>query len=164
MRSGNHLVPQQRGPCCGAFNWHMAKAPPCLAVAMTRVRALRLCRWPSVQTVAQKVFTWRLRLLPYHYSAFFDAHTFGCPVMRPTFLSFPGDASTLPLAEQWMLGDALLVRPIGLAGATCPCTHGDIDIYHAMHGFGRNKTARAWLSPAAASRQPAAFSVGELHD
>jgi hypothetical protein len=78
---------------------------------------LLLRRWPSVQAVAQKVFTWRLRALPYHYSAFYDAHTFGCPVMRPMFLSFPGDANALPLDQQWMLGDALLVL---LAATTLP--------------------------------------------
>ena len=62
-----------------------------------------------MRSVSQKAFQWRLRLLPYHYTAFYDAHTYGCPVMRPTFFSFPVDSSAYALDQQWMLGDALLV-------------------------------------------------------
>ena len=63
-----------------------------------------------MRAVSQKAFQWRLRLLPHHYTAFYDAHTYGCPVMRPTFFGFPGDLAALALDQQWMLGDALLVR------------------------------------------------------
>jgi hypothetical protein len=62
------------------------------------------CRWPLVTEVARKVLGWRLRLLPYTYSAFYDSHTLGCPVARPLFASFPADAATLRLREQWMMG------------------------------------------------------------
>ena len=74
----------------------------------------RLRRWPSVQTLAQKAFQWRLRMMPYHCTAFYDAHTIGCPVMRPTFFNFPGDPQAYSLDQQWMLGDALLVRVLPL--------------------------------------------------
>ena len=52
------------------------------------------CRWQSVTTLAQKAYTWRLRVLPYHYTAFFDSHTYGCSVMRPLFFAFPSDTAT----------------------------------------------------------------------
>jgi alpha-glucosidase (family GH31 glycosyl hydrolase) len=50
--------------------------------------------------------------MPYLYTAFYDAHTFGCSVMRPLFFSFPGDAASYNIDQQWMLGDALMVAPI----------------------------------------------------
>lgn len=75
-------------------------------------------RWPTVAEIARKAFTWRLRVLPYLYTAFYDAHTFGCSVMRPLFFSFPSDAATYATDKQWMLGDALLVAPVLSQGAT----------------------------------------------
>ena len=61
-------------------------------------------RWPRVAEVSRKVLGWRLRLMPYLYSAFYDSHARGCPVARPLFFVFPGDATTLLLREQWMMG------------------------------------------------------------
>ena len=62
--------------------------------------------------VSRKVLGWRLRLMPYLYSAFYDSHARGCPVARPLFFVFPGDATTLLLREQWMMG-----APSGAAGS-----------------------------------------------
>ena len=70
------------------------------------------CRWEGTSTVARKVLATRYRLLPYLYTAFFDSHTYGCPVARPLFFTFPADNNTRNIAEQWMMGDALLVSPI----------------------------------------------------
>ncbi|EIE19743.1 hypothetical protein COCSUDRAFT_31111 [Coccomyxa subellipsoidea C-169] len=69
-------------------------------------------RWESTSTVARKVLATRYRLLPYLYTAFFDSHTYGCPVARPLFFTFPADNTTRNIGEQWMMGDALLVSPI----------------------------------------------------
>lgn len=57
--------------------------------------------------VARKVLGWRLRLMPYLYSAFYDSHALGCPVARPQFFNFPSDPATLRLREQWMMGAPL---------------------------------------------------------
>ena len=58
-------------------------------------------RWPAVATVAKTSFSWRLRMLPYMYTAFHDAHVAGCPVARPLFLAFPADSSTRANNKQW---------------------------------------------------------------
>lgn len=83
-------------------------------------------RWPAVAEVSRKVLGWRLRAMPYLYTSFFDSHTYGCPIARPLFFTFPSDAGTLALKEQWMMG----VRPsarfnIVFASAACPwqCCH-----------------------------------------
>ena len=75
------------------------------------------CRWPNVATVAKASFGWRLRLLPYIYTAFHDGHESGCPVMRPLFMAFPGDASVRSNNRQWC------AAPSGRRHMTvhCPC-------------------------------------------
>ena len=60
---------------------------------------------------------WRLRLLPYLYTAHFTAHARGCPVARPLFAAFPADAGVRNLAGQWLTGDALMVSPVLAEGA-----------------------------------------------
>ena len=61
-------------------------------------------RWPAVAEVSRKVLGWRLRAMPYLYASFFDSHTYGCPIARPLFFTFPSDANTLAIKEQWMMG------------------------------------------------------------
>lgn len=58
--------------------------------------------------VSRKVLGWRLKALPYLYSAFYDSHIFGCPIARPLWFVFPTDATTLRLHEQWMMGEPSL--------------------------------------------------------
>ncbi len=77
-----------------------------------------LRRWSQVSEVARKVLATRYRLMPYLYTAFFDSHTYGCPVARPLFFGWPGDNTTRGVNEQWMMGDALLVSPVMYSGAS----------------------------------------------
>jgi len=65
-----------------------------------------------VTEVSRKVLAARYRLMPYLYTAFFDSHTYGCPVARPLFFGWSSDNTTRNINEQWMMGDALLVSPI----------------------------------------------------
>lgn len=55
--------------------------------------------------VSRKVLGWRLKAMPYLYTAFYDSHTFGCPIARPLWFNFPTDSTTLRLQEQWMMGE-----------------------------------------------------------
>lgn len=66
------------------------------------------CRWPEVAEVSRKVLGWRMKAMPYLYTAFHDSHTAGCPVARPVWFSFSWDASTLTLKEQWMVGESAM--------------------------------------------------------
>lgn len=109
-------------------------------------------------TAARNSFTTRYRLLPYLYTAFFDSHTYGCPVARPLFFTFPSDNTTRTINEQWMMGDALLVSPIlyesttsvrayfpqgtwydfysgALVDATKGGTWGEVAVSHLCHSF-----------------------------
>ncbi|KAK9804677.1 hypothetical protein WJX73_009282 [Symbiochloris irregularis] len=68
-------------------------------------------RWPAVAEVARKAYGMRYRAMPSLYTSFFDSHVYGCPIMRPMFYTFPGDATALNLNAQFMIGDSLLVAP-----------------------------------------------------
>jgi alpha-D-xyloside xylohydrolase len=54
----------------------------------------------------------KCRLMPYLYRLAVEAHEKGLPLMRPMFLEYPQDRTTLPLDLQYMLGESLLVAPI----------------------------------------------------
>jgi alpha-D-xyloside xylohydrolase len=59
----------------------------------------------------------RERLRPYVMDAMRVAHTDGLPPMRPLFLNFPGEPACWDIADQFLLGDDLLVAPVVTAGA-----------------------------------------------
>ncbi|KAK9831002.1 hypothetical protein WJX81_007621 [Elliptochloris bilobata] len=71
-----------------------------------------LYRWPVVTAAARTVLRWRLRALPYTYTAHHTAHITGCPIARPLFFAFPADGDSRGVSTQFMTGDALLVSPI----------------------------------------------------
>ena len=60
----------------------------------------------------------RYTLLPYWYTTFHEAYALGYPVMRTMFTEFPSDPATFAIDDQWMVGSALLVKPITDAGQT----------------------------------------------
>jgi alpha-D-xyloside xylohydrolase len=59
----------------------------------------------------------RERLRPYVMETMRAAHAEGLPPMRPLFLNFPGDEACWDVADQFMLGDDLLVAPVVTEGA-----------------------------------------------
>ena len=58
----------------------------------------------------------RQRLIPYLYTLFDEAHRTGAPILRPLLFEFPDDATTYTADDEFMLGAALLVAPIGRPG------------------------------------------------
>ncbi|KAI8874863.1 glycoside hydrolase family 31 protein, partial [Backusella circina FSU 941] len=59
----------------------------------------------------------RYALLPYWYTLFYDAHKSGTPMMRPMFMEFPLDESMFTTEDQFMVGEAVLVKPVVQEGA-----------------------------------------------
>ena len=43
------------------------------------------CRHPTIKALTDKAYNWRLRAVPYYYTAFCNAYLNGCYVMRPLF-------------------------------------------------------------------------------
>jgi alpha-glucosidase (family GH31 glycosyl hydrolase) len=65
----------------------------------------------------------RYAVLPYLYTQFAAAHRDGLPVLRPLWMEFPEDTKTFGLDDAFMLGSALLVKPVTQAGVTT------VDVY-----------------------------------
>jgi mannosyl-oligosaccharide alpha-1,3-glucosidase len=65
----------------------------------------------------------RYSLLPYWYTTFHRTSTQGIPVIRPLFIEFPDEEATFAMDGEYMVGDALLVRPVTNEGVR------EIDVY-----------------------------------
>jgi alpha-glucosidase len=58
----------------------------------------------------------RMRLLPYLYGLFEEAHRTGAPILRPLLFEHPGDPTTYTADDELLLGPALLAAPIARPG------------------------------------------------
>ena len=71
-----------------------------LLLAIRRDCVDLFCVHPSgtrvIRRLTQKAYDWRLRAVPYHYTAFYDAHINGCSVMRPALLQLAIRHNDLP--------------------------------------------------------------------
>ncbi len=54
----------------------------------------------------------RYQLLPYIYSAYYESHLHGTPIMRPMFWHYSEDRNTYDLKDQYLFGEWLLVAPV----------------------------------------------------
>lgn len=54
----------------------------------------------------------RYELMPYWYTLFYESHLNGMPPMRPIWFEFPSESSTFGSEDSFMVGNALLVRPV----------------------------------------------------
>jgi alpha-glucosidase len=70
------------------------------------------------ESICRRWIEFRYKLLPYLYTAAWQATQTGLPMMRPLALAFPNDLRTYNLDDQFLLGDALLVAPVGRPGQT----------------------------------------------
>lgn len=70
------------------------------------------------RSVMRTALRQRYALLPYWYVVFRRGEDDGLPAMRPMFVEFPHDAALFDEEQQYMIGDALLVRPVTTEGAT----------------------------------------------
>jgi len=75
--------------------------------------------WTDPDTLRLFGFYARLHtaLIPYLYHDAAIAHERGLPIMRPLFLDFSGDPVTYRLANEYLLGDDVLVAPVTQPGA-----------------------------------------------
>ncbi|XP_052256801.1 sucrase-isomaltase, intestinal-like isoform X2 [Dreissena polymorpha] len=73
--------------------------------------------WPEVGYATREAMETRYWLLPYLYTLFHKAHTYGGTVVRPVFHEFPKDTHLYDLDRQFMWGNALMIVPILEQGA-----------------------------------------------
>ncbi|KAI8997781.1 glycosyl hydrolases family 31-domain-containing protein [Pilobolus umbonatus] len=75
------------------------------------------------RSITRNALRERYSLLPYWYTLLYEAHKNGTPMMRPMFMEFPEDEQLYATENQFMVGDAVLSKPVTSQGAS------QIDIY-----------------------------------
>ena len=71
----------------------------------------------EVEAINRQYLELRYRLLPYLYTAVWQAAQTGVPIMRAMSFAYPDDTATYSLDDQFMCGDNLLVAPVLEEGA-----------------------------------------------
>ncbi|MBU3737403.1 MAG: glycoside hydrolase family 31 protein [Rhodoferax sp.] len=71
---------------------------------------------PGVTPLVAAAIRLRYRLLPYLWRLFERASREHQPILRPLFFEFPEDPASYADSDDFMLGDALLVAPVVVAG------------------------------------------------
>ena len=72
----------------------------------------------ACERISRAFIELRYRLLPYHYTAFWQSAQRGIPMMRPLVLAFQDDPHVPGIDDEFMFGDAFLVAPIVTPKAT----------------------------------------------
>ncbi len=66
----------------------------------------------TVMTQLRDIVRTRYTYLPLWYTLFAAANATGVPAMRPMWMEYPGESPARWLDDQWLVGDALLVKPV----------------------------------------------------
>jgi alpha-glucosidase len=65
-----------------------------------------------MESINRESIKLRYRLLPYIYTAFWEATQTGQPIMRPLLLEYPDDWTAVGTNDEYLFGNDLLVAPI----------------------------------------------------
>ncbi len=71
----------------------------------------------EVEAICRTYLHLRYRLLPYLYTAVYEACTTGVPLMRALVLEFPHDPNVFNLTDEYLFGPDILVAPVLDEGA-----------------------------------------------
>jgi alpha-glucosidase len=64
------------------------------------------------EAIIREALRLRYALLPELYTAFFQAHCHGTPIMRPLVFDFPLDRAVHSIYDQFLFGDGLMIAPV----------------------------------------------------
>jgi hypothetical protein len=127
VRGGNQLTPYMNNLCGGVFTVDL---PPELYQRWVQFSALSPLLWfhglwglrlpweygTAGEECYRKFAGLRYRLIPYIYTCSRTAHETGLPLVRGTYLEFPGQEPAYAFDEQYLFGPDLLVAPITAPG------------------------------------------------
>jgi alpha-glucosidase (family GH31 glycosyl hydrolase) len=72
----------------------------------------------EVEPICRKYMELRYRLMPYLYSAVWECHKTGLPIIRALWLHYPNDAVAAGRGDEYLWGRDILVAPVTEKGAT----------------------------------------------
>eukprot|EP01114_Cavostelium_apophysatum_P008155 TRINITY_DN2046_c0_g1_i1.p1 TRINITY_DN2046_c0_g1~~TRINITY_DN2046_c0_g1_i1.p1 ORF type:complete len:921 (+),score=167.08 TRINITY_DN2046_c0_g1_i1:50-2812(+) len=103
---------------CGRWVQIGAFEPFCRDHNSIGQKSQELYLWPSVANISRTMFAIRYSILPYMYTLFYRAHTYGGMVWRPLVFEFPTDPNVANLDTQFLVGSSIMVSPILQPNAT----------------------------------------------
>ncbi len=71
----------------------------------------------AIRDIVTDFINLRYRMTPYNYSLFHEHTQTGMPLMRPMFFSDETDPALIDMKDQYMWGDAFLVKPVTSPGS-----------------------------------------------
>ncbi len=66
----------------------------------------------TTKSIVRNFMKIRYQLLPYFYTLSAEAKLHGYPIVRPLFYEFPDDTTAYSIANEYMLGDDILIAPV----------------------------------------------------
>jgi alpha-glucosidase len=72
----------------------------------------------QAESIATRYIRLRYSLIPYIYSAAWENHCTGVPIVRPLVMEYPDDPAVGYIWAEWLFGNDFLVSPVTLSGAT----------------------------------------------
>ncbi len=75
-------------------------------------------RDPKIEEICKKYLDLRYQLMPYTYSAVYEGHENGMPIMRALWLHHPNDPKAVERGDEYLWGRDLLVAPVVAKGET----------------------------------------------
>ena len=72
----------------------------------------------AVEPICRRFLNTRSQLMPYLYSAVWETHTTGIPLIRSLGIQFPEDPTAWATVDGYLFGPSLLVAPVFEQGAT----------------------------------------------
>ena len=81
-----------------------------------QVAAEPIFKDPQTKQLAKSAIELRYRLLAYNYTLAFDNNQQGIPLMRPLFFAEPDNQALYSVADSYLWGDDLLIKPVLHAG------------------------------------------------
>ena len=92
--------------------WYL-NMPPWLQIEVKKnVAGEKMKDWREVEAACRTLIEWRMRLVPYLYSAFARYRFEGVPPIRALVIDWPEDPALRDADDAYMLGDSLLVAPM----------------------------------------------------
>ncbi|CAI4225659.1 unnamed protein product [Auanema sp. JU1783] len=109
----------------------------------------------STKNAIAESIKFRYQLLPYWYTLFYEHTKTGLPVIRPFWLEFSADESSYDEDRQWMIGNALLVKPVMEPSAQIASIYlpGQREVWYDWH------TSKARPSPGAVQSNATLTSI-----
>nr|BBD49478.1 alpha-glucosidase [Trilocha varians] len=101
--------------------WYQAGAYQPFFRAHSHIETKRREPWlypPTTTALLRDANRRRYALLDYWYTLFYEHSVQGLPVIRPLFQQYPNDPETYTIDDEYLLGNALLIKPVTSAGAT----------------------------------------------